>query len=348
MVPHPLQEDLDGILQRTEGLWKDLRGQSFFFTGGTGFVGCWLLEVLLWANEKLSLDLKVTILTRDQDAFRRKAPHLAGHSAVRLHDGDVRDFTYPSGRFSHVIHASGQLKEGPVISTLDAIVLGTKHVLDFAVACGAKSFLFISSGIVYGQQPADMSQIPETYRGSLDAIESDYNATYGIGKLTAEHLCVLYSKIHALECKIARCFSFVGPYLPLDIHYAIGNFIRDGLNGKPIKVRGDGTPWRSYLYAADLAVWLWTIFLKGKACRPYNVGSDEAHTIADVARIVSLSFKHRPPIEIALLPVDGAPPQRYVPCVQRVASELGLRPYTGIEDAIKKTIAFYERHERSK
>jgi len=342
MDNHPLRQDLDGILRHTDGIWNDLRGQSLFFTGGTGFIGCWLLESLLWADERFGLDMNVTILTRDRGAFSRKAPHLAGHPAVRFHAGDIRDFVFPPGRFSHVIHASGQLKDGPILTTFDTIVQGTKHVLDFALAGGVKSLLFVSSGIVYGRQPDDVPQTPETYQGCLDPMGMDYNTTYGIGKLTAEHLCVLYSKVHALECKIARCFSFVGPYLPLDIHYAIGNFIRDGLKGGPVRVNGDGTPRRSYLYAADMAAWLWTILLRGKTCRPYNVGSEEAHTIADVARIVASSFKNRPAVDIARSPIEGTVAARYVPCVQRAVSELGLKSQTGFEDAIRKTIAFYE------
>ena len=103
---NPLAEDLDHVLAHTEGLWDELRGQRIFITGGTGFFGCWLLESFAWANEKLNLGAKAVVLSRNPDAFHKKAPHLASNTSIAFHAGDVRDYEFPKGSFTHVIHAA--------------------------------------------------------------------------------------------------------------------------------------------------------------------------------------------------------------------------------------------------
>ena len=340
---NPLAADLDHILEHNSDLWENIRQARIFITGGTGFFGCWLLESFIWVNEKLGLNADAVVLTRNYEGFLQKAPHLATHPSVKFHIGDVRNFEFPDTEFSHIIHAateaSTKLNEENPLLMFDTIVQGTRRTLDFAVSCGAKKFLLTSSGAVYGKQPPDITHIPEDYNGAPDV--TDPTSAYGIGKRAAEHLCVLYSKQYGLESKIARCFAFVGPYLPLDAHFAIGNFIRDGIKGSPIVVKGDGTPYRSYLYSDDLAEWLWTILLKGNSGEAYNVGSDEAITIKDLAYKVSGCFDSNPEVIIKQKSEPGGAPERYVPNINKIRLSLEVQQKVSLEEAIRKTIYFH-------
>lgn len=336
---NPLATDLDRVVAQTPATWEALRGARIFVTGGTGFVGSWLLETLLWANDRLSLGASAVVLTRDRRAFAARAPHLAGHRSVTLTDGDVRTLRNDLGPFTHVVHAafaSGSVVEPQL--AFDTLVDGTRAALELAARSGARRFLFTSSGAVYGPQPSGMTHVPEDYAGAPDAL--DRRSAYGEGKRAAELLCALHADSQ-LQPAIARCFAFVGPYLPLDAHFAAGNFLRDALRGGPIDVAGDGAPERSYLYAADLAAWLWTILVRGTPLRAYNVGSERAISIADLARTVSRLFTPTLAVRIARTPEPGAPPQRYVPSTGRARTELGLDATVDLEAALARTIQWH-------
>src|SRR5215470_1680047 len=342
-MTHPLAEDLAHVLARTGEAWEELRGGRLFITGGTGFFGTWLLETFAWASHELSLDVRATVLTRDPDRFRQEAPHLAAQPHLEFVTGDVTSFEFPSGQFSHVIHAatesSTRLNEDCPLSMIDTIVGGTRRVLDFARASGAHKFLLVSSGAVYGRQPHDLPQVPEEYLGGPDPANS--LSAYAEGKRLAELQCCIYAQRHRVQAKIARCFAFVGPHLPLDAHFTIGNFIRDALRGGPIQVRGDGTPRRSYLYAADLAIWLWTILFRGGVGRPYNVGSMQEISVAGAAQAVSNTFSPALAVHVAQTPLLDTLAERYVPDTRRARVELGLEETIALSDAIQRTIGWH-------
>ncbi len=338
-----VDEDLRRIFAATRDLWEELRDARIFLTGGTGFFGTWLLESFAFANRELQLGSSVVALSRDPATFQRQQPHLAAESAIQFHQGDVKTFDFPSGPFSHVIHAAATsahetFASADIVQKFDTVTAGTRRVLDFAAARGARKFLYTSSGVVYGKQPPGMTHVPEDHCGAPETTNTATLAAWGSSKRTAEFLCACYAQKFGFEVKIARCFSFAGPGLPLDIHYAIGNFIRDGRNGGPIQILGDGTPRRSFLYTSDLIVWLWTILLRGASLRPYNVGSEKDHSISELARLVAGCFDGTIEVRIAKTPT-GAAPDCYVPGTGRAQAELALKETVGLEEAVRRMIA---------
>jgi len=340
-----LAEDLDHILDHTKDILEEFRDSRIFITGGTGFFGKWILETFARANEQLGLNTHAVILTRHYQKFLNKTPHLATDRNFQFIEGDIKDFAFPEGSFSHLFHlateASDELNRTEPGRMFDTIVTGMKHVLDLAVATEIEKILFTSSGAVYGPQPVHLTHIPEDYLGAPDCLNPV--SAYGEGKRAAELLCSIYARQFGLSIKIARCFAFVGPYLPLDKHFAIGNFILDGIRKKPILIKGDGTPYRSYLYATDLVIWLFTLLVKGKNCYPYNVGSDHRLSLLELAETISGCFEPSMQIDIMKAPDPKKEIKQYVPSVSRATTELGLKERIDLTEAIMKTIRFAEQ-----
>ena len=333
--------DLDLILSETRPLWEEMRNRRIFITGGTGFFGCWLLESFLYANLHLELNARATVLTRDPGAFAKRSPHLTGNQAITLVEGDVRSFTAPSGEFAYLIHAATDVAvtTGNPIDRYASIVEGTARVIDFAATHGTEKFLLTSSGAVYGKQPADLSHVSEEYAGAPDVLHSA--AVYGEGKRASELMCALHAEGSGMQFKIARCFAFSGPCLPLDGPFALGNFIRDAMQGGPIRIGGDGTSVRSYLYAADLAIWLWTLLFRAPSMAAFNVGSEDAVNISKLADVVVATLNPKVEIQLARQPLAGVAGARYVPSTERARQMLGLRQTVDLAESIRRMAAWY-------
>lgn len=328
-------EDAAAAAQIVGPLWATLKGARILLTGATGFLGGALVESFLHANEELGLGARVVVLTRDPEAARRRHPWLV-NEAITLVGGDIAAFVAPRGGFTHCVHGAGvasmpqSAQDSASVSR--TIQEGTRHCLETAIQAGVKDFLFVSSGAVYGPQPASLPALPEDFvPGQLSSQDH-----YARAKRAAEELCLAASPV--LASRIARCFSFLGPGIPLDAHYAAGNFIRDALAGGPVRIEGDGTAVRSYLYSADAAAWLWTILLSGAKGGIYNVGSSESVTIHDLAREVARGNGN---LRVELLGrAGGASSRRYVPSVARAEADLGLRPSVPLPEAIRRTLAW--------
>lgn len=271
--------------------------KKILLTGGTGFFGKSILDMVKRGN---LTGYEFTVLSRDPEKFLRNFPEFSGIDGVDFITGDVRDFSVCGNFDAMILGAAPAAAVIPDEEMRSIITDGTLHSLEIARRCGVKKLLFISSGAVYGRQT--VSHVPET-------AECHPLTAYGIAKLEAEKLC-FSSGIPAVA---ARCFAFTGKYLERNIHFAIGNFIRDAIAGNPIIVNGDGTPLRSYLYADDLVKWLFKLLEKGENGISYNVGSDKALSIADLARTVADLINPGSTVKIMKKTLPGTLPQPYVP-----------------------------------
>ncbi|CAM2141510.1 NAD-dependent epimerase/dehydratase family protein [Pararobbsia alpina] len=335
-----IDTDLAEICAAAGPAWDALRGARIFVTGGTGFIGRWLLESLRYANERLGLGARATVLTRDPEAFANKAPHLAAHVGFDYVAGDVSTFGFGEGRYDFLIHAatdaSAALNEHNPRQMFDTVVNGTRRALDFAEHHKAR-MLFLSSGAVYGQQPWEMSHVSETWTGGPKC--NDARNTYAEAKRAAEMLCAIYAKQCGVSVITARIFALLGPFLPLGTHFAAGNFLRDAMDGKAVVVNGNGLPCRSYLYTSDLTAWLWRMLTGAAAGSVYNVGSEESVSVAGLAERVA-ALVGNGEFKVLGAADTGWNPGRYVPDISAVMHDLNVKRSISLDDAIVRTALF--------
>lgn len=291
-------------------------------TGGTGFFGCSLLDVICAGRYQ---EYHFTMLSRRAGEFERLHPEYAALPNVEFLSGDVRDLVQGDGKFDCIIHAATPAADSPDDAELhDIIVNGTQTVLDFAKKCGTKKLLYISSGGVYGKGTAPFKETSPCNPVTV----------YGKAKLEAEKI-VSASGVPAV---IMRGFAFAGKHLRRDIHFAFGNFIADALDRRDILIKGDGTPLRSYMHSDDLAHWMMTMLLEGRAGEIYNCGSGEAISIKGLAQKINAVLNPNGNVNIQTAATPGAIPSCYVPDVAKAADELGLKITIDIENSIKLSV----------
>ena len=335
----PLSPEDRSLLIGAREDWETLAGARILLTGGTGFVGKWLVAAFVAAEREYCLRAQLFILSREPQVFATSFPDLAGADCVQLVRGDVRS-GFECAACTHIVHGATpsdqRINAEHPLEMISVIEDGTRALLARARRDAVERFLLVSSGAVY-RPPAPAGGYPEGHEFGADwPIES---SPYHGGKRRAEQLTWAAAG-DGLPVTVARLFSFVGPYLPLDRHFAIGNFIGDALQGRPVLVRSDGSPVRSYLYAADMAAWMWKILVHPRATgRAFNVGSEQPVSIAEVAAMVGSTVEPPVPVSFAVgAPATGA--DVYLPDMRRTYGELGLRRRIGLREAIRRTVAW--------
>lgn len=310
---------------------------SLLIIGGSGFFGKSILDsyrrglLSPWGIDS------VTVMARNAEGLKGSNPELL-HNSVKLINGDISN-CLKLPRADYVIHAAASTDAANYITRPEAekrnIQAGTYNYCKLAQKFHKESrIIYCSSGAVYGQQPAGMEFLHENFEGGNVNKMSTIKRDYAAAKRDAEKaICAL--GLQGRSVSIARCFAFVGKYLPRDQHFAIGNFIQDGIMGGPIIVKALNPVYRSYMYADELVHWLMTIcHSANSSCPIYNVGSDEAITVQELSNQLAKRFS----VAIVQPELSKKTEDRYIPCINKAKDELNLTLSINLANSIDKTI----------
>jgi nucleoside-diphosphate-sugar epimerase len=303
--------------------------------GGSGFFGKSILDSFV--RGQLKRILKVIILSRNATKLATEYPEII-NSNVLLIDDDIRSCKkLPFADF--IIHAAATTDPQKYISSPDSefnnLLLSVSNFCNLVREYKINSnILYISSGSVYGNQSLDCQFVDENYSTTNNICDMAINKIpYTNAKRSSEYL-IINLGLNNHNVAIARGFSFVGRYLPLNGHFAIGNFIKNGLDKKNIIVNADKFVIRSYMYSDDLVNWLIGILeLASTDCEIYNVGSNEAILIDELAIKISKIFN----VQVEIKNSNKEFIDRYVPNIDKILKK-GFELKYNLDEAIKATI----------
>lgn len=341
---YALQEDCARSVGEDLRDFAPLRKASILITGGTGFVGSWLTELIAFLNDRHGYGIKVSLLSRQARTFAERAPHLAGRADVRLIENDVKNVASLPADVQWIVHAAANPDRrthfSNPVQTTETIVFGTNAVLSAASRLTPlERILCLSSGLVYGPQHWKDGALNEKAFSGLDC--GGAANLYAEAKRAAETITSAYRSQFGLPVLNARLFAFMGPYQLLDRPWAINNFLSDGLRGGPIRVQGSGETVRSYMYGSDLADWLLRLLVKGRVGAAYNVGSPEGISLRDLAVKIADCCPGRPRIELNTLPTAKPPSTHWLPDVTLARTECNLQLGTSLDETISRTVAWH-------
>jgi nucleoside-diphosphate-sugar epimerase len=344
-MPHKhaiVREDVARVVHDAANL-SPLRDQSILVTGGTGFLGTWLTEILAHLNDAHGFKVRINLIATRPAEFGERVPHLARRADVKLIARDVANLVELPAEIQYLIHAAAspdnRLHASDPLRVIRTIVAGTQAVAECAARLsGLKRMLNVSSGLVYGAKPVGAEAVSENAFGGIDS--ASLVNVYAEAKRMAETISTAYRGQHRLPMVTARPFSFLGPYQPLDRPWAINNFIRDTLQGGPVRIQGDGQTVRGYMYGADFAWWILNILVRAEVGKAYNVGSSSGINLLDLAHKVAGLMPTQPRISTGLFG-EGTPRTSFIPDTSSASRDFGLKQTFDLSEALQRTVEWH-------
>ena len=351
-APYPLTnqlviKDIEEVVAFTPVDWSVFQDKCILVTGASGFLSTYLVETLLYLNHTRDLNIRITALVRNPDYFQQRFSHHAGNPNLVALIQDVSQPINLALPHHFIIHAASQASPKyygiDPVGTLSANVLGTMQLLELARSHPVISFLYFSSGEVYGEA----ARVPtaETDYGYLDPLA--VRSCYAESKRMGENMCVSWHHQYGVPAKIVRPFHTYGPGMRLDDGRVYADFVADVVNGRDIVLKSDGLTRRSFCYLADATAGFWMVLLRGVNAQAYNIGNPDGEiSIRDLANLVAGLYPEKQ-IVVKLEPRTESegylPSQISVTCPDiTLARSLGWYPITSIENGFRKTIESYQ------
>lgn len=347
-----LKKDISRVLEITKSLWIRNNNKTFFLTGCTGFFGVWILNVFDKAIKKYKLDLKVYVLTRNKNIKKNPIYRLCDKKKINFIVGDVRNFSYPKDikKIDFCVHgattkAEETFKKQSYSLKKKIILEGTKRVLKFSKLKNCTNFFYLSSGSVYKNLDKDikLTESSSTYTSKKITIKDNDISALGKSKIIAERIVLNYCKKNKISHSIGRFFTFVGPYMPMKIHYAIGNFLIAKLLKQQIKLNSTGKSVRSYMYISDCIIYFFFILFNLKSGGIYNIGSDKRIIILELSKLINKLLPRKVDINI-----NGKNNSKsfYVPSTSKLKKTFPSFRHITLNNSIKKTFLHLKKNKK--
>lgn len=340
-----IKKDIENIVNRLGSDVRKLSGKTVLITGGSGLIGSYLIETIAYLNteKKLSKPCRVIGLQKSKITKEHRLGYLLNRDDMMFVSRNAAIPYSPGIKMDYIVHSAGDSAPASFtwdpLGTIDVNILGIRWILEYAKKNRVKSVLYMSSGEVYGNPPPDAIPTPETYNGNVST--TDPRACYTSSKRLAETLCNIYFEKFGVPVKIARPFIVYGPGLSIKDRRVMADFIRSGLEKKPIEMLSEGKDTRSYCYIEDATVAFFKILLSEKNGEIFNVASDleevSIRNLADlVHRICKISASVKVKNSNALFIKDA--PGRVFPDITKLKKTFSFKPRIHIEEGLRRTI----------